>query len=543
MPYIIAFIVIVVLYLALIYLLATLSITVAPFLGLIAFLGGLIWGGILPIKILRGKSRVPVLLASPQGIRDGYVLRGSPRGGAKNYGWDEAWALYLPYQLRFDRTAVWNNLLIDIKSFTRTVWNKWPYFKNSINRFFSRLIWFTLLGLPVAAFAAGAFIASAPWIVMVTLVGAVAAVLQFIAAKVLAIRDARYMNKFGAVVVCPECYRENTAPVFLCPEPTCGRKHRDLTPGPLGIHSRVCECTAVLPVGREKRFESLVAECAFCGQTLPDRDHTRQVSVLSIFGSVGAGKTQFLYCLVDSLRNRAQNSANQERFVSLNSTADDMVAKSDAAALQGTGPAKTPHQESPSGASFLLENESSQVELQLMDAAGENFVTAENSVGLRYIDSSNYLIFVLDPLALESVKSELEVSKNVSKDIIAQGSGNDAYGSVIDRLRSDGLTLSDRRLAIVLSKADLVDKVMLADPIPTESDDIRLWLERNGGDRMIRRIEYDHLGATKFFAADSRFTTDVDSNRHPLRVLEWLLEGTTAQQLITATETAHQTAQ
>ncbi|WP_282405078.1 hypothetical protein, partial [Pseudomonas sp. PS02285] len=98
--------------------------------------------------------------------------------------------------------------------------------------------------------------------------------------------------------------------------------------------------------------------------------------------------------------------------------------------------------------------------IQLVDAAGEFFVTWETSRELTYIDSAASWVFIIDPLSLPDVRDKLDAhGVALGSTMVGTGSAGDAYSSVSDRYQQGGGELKSKSLAIVVSKADLLTQV------------------------------------------------------------------------------------
>lgn len=311
-------------------------------------------------------------------------------------------------------------------------------------------------------------------------------------------------------------------PSYVCSDAECSEVHRDVSPGPLGLRSRICVCAEVLPMTVSEAAKTLTALCPYCDKVLPPGSGGRRVVVAPVFGSVGAGKTQFLAASLAALRRRSRQDPGDVTVAALSDAASDMLATAVNAVESGGMVHKTPVQAQPSGAPFLIERAGEDLELHLMDASGEKFVRSEESRSLAYLDIADTLIFLLDPLALQEMREKLVISGLPREIQVAQGTADGAYGSVVDRLRDSGDDLRKKRLAIVLTKADVVNAVVPDTPIPGESEGIRDWLHEHGGDALVRRSELD-FAQRRFFAVDSAHVLGPDSPLQPLRVMDWVV--------------------
>lgn len=490
-----------------------------------AFIAGLVWGVVLPLRILRGRSRRQLVVASPQLVRDGKVFKNDPRGTSKAFGWDPAWPLYVPYQLRFDTAAVRaeaKGTASNILAKTRT-W--WPRSDRLLLRPILAITKFLVMGISIYALILGLFSGTLLWLIIVAVFQATTTFAQWLTIKVLRLREARFMKRNSAIIRCTHCYRETAMPSYRCPNPGCARVHHDVNPGPLGIRTRICECEATLPLTVASASQVLTAECPFCTEELPQGAGSRRVVVAPIFGSVGSGKTQFLSTAAISLYRMSEEQTTKTEFTALSHAAHQFLATSLDEMDAGRAPMKTQHSERPEGYPFLVSSPDSDFELHLMDAAGENFVHADDSRSLGYLDISTSLVFLHDPLTIPEIREQLSLSGINHNVQVAQGQGNDAYGSVVDRLRDSGENLNQKKLAVVVTKADIIAQILPGEPVPAGSAGVRDWLYAHGNDNLVRRIEMDFQNV-EYFAVNSSPDSTFTSAMHPLRVIDWVLKNT-----------------
>jgi hypothetical protein len=488
----------------------------------VTFAAGLVWGLVLPFRVLRGTSQTVGAIATPQRVRAGEVFRSGPKNASANFGWDLAWPLYAPHQLRYDAAAVRvesRRLAAEIVRRTRT-W--WPRPDAWYGKAVMKPLWLVVLGIPTYGLCLGIWTGLFFWLAIQGIFGVVVSFCQRVTMLLLRAREARFMKKTRAAVRCTQCYRVTVMPSYRCLNDQCTVIHRDVSPGPLGVRTRICECDARLPTTAVAASRTLTAVCPFCDEDLPQSSGTRRVVVIPVFGSVGSGKTQLLSTVAVELHNRSVDARESLTFTPLNQAAHGFLTAAIDDVVVGRAPIKTQHVERPEGYPFLVDYSGGEFELQLMDAAGENFVSAEDSRGLGYLDISDTLLFVVDPLALPEVGEQLALGTNTHVAPIAQGSASDAYGSVVDRLRDGGDDLRGKRIGVVVAKADVVAAILPQDALPTSNDGIRTWLYSHGGDALIRRIEMD-FNHVAYFGTDAVSSSSIDALFHPLRVVDWAL--------------------
>ncbi|MFJ2621480.1 hypothetical protein [Glutamicibacter sp. NPDC087344] len=493
-------------------------LTIALVLAGMGFLLGVILGMIAPIRVLRGKSVEQPKVATPAAVRAGTVMGPSPKGPAQFFGWDLAWPLYVPYQMKYDQAAV----IAETRRICRDVHRKcrgWvPQVESLIGRAIANVLSFTIVGIPCWGLIAGITAGTLLWLALTWVYSLIARTIQRITNRVMNGLEIRDMKKNGAHIRCTRCYNIFSMPSYECSEPSCTRIHRDLSPGAQGIVNRICECETELPLTVARASASLRAICPFCDVTLPSGSGRRRVVVVPVFGSVGAGKTSFLAASVVALQKRFVGSSNNEGLMALSDASESFLKVSTEEARSGQAPVKTTRLERPEGYPFLLNHQNGSFELHLMDAAGENFVNVETTTSLRYLDIADTLVLLIDPLAFDDVADQLKISAHKAEFQTAQGSADDAYGSVIERLRSSGADLHKRKLAVVVTKADAIAKIMPDDPLPETSEKVQEWLSRHGEDRLVARIGMDFTQVSYFAVAS--LARD-DHGQHPLEVVDW----------------------
>lgn len=502
----------------------------------VGLLVGTIAGLVMPIRVLRSMGGAQPDVATPAAVREGRVFVGGPTGFSANFGWDPGWPLYVPYQLRFDQGAVLAEAKRMGGAVHRTVRARVP------DPVYARVICFLIFGIPTWAVIGGIWLGTLLWVAVTWVLAQITRFTQIFVLRSMRAHEVRFMKKNGSTVRCTRCYNTFPMPSYRCSNAACGRIHRDVSPGPLGIRSRICECGTELPLTVARASQSLAAICPFCvgDQPLPEGSGSRRVVVVPVFGAVGAGKTRFLASSAVSLYMLDQTAGSGLKFTALSAAAGQFLSTSFDEAVGGRAPVKTERRETPEGYPFLVAQEDQQFELHLMDAAGENFTDAEASTSLRYLDVAGSLVYLFDPLAIPEVSEQLRQGGYAEQFQVAQGSAGDSYGSVVDRLRNSGADVHTRRIAVVVTKADAIAKVMPTDPLPQDSAGVQDWLFRHGEDRLVSRIEMD-FDTVDFFAVASLGGSLPDSDQHPVRIIDWALTSSGGSPLFPSAPSAQTT--
>lgn len=477
---------------------------------------GILTGIVLPPRVLRGKASVKPEIATPDAVVAGTVLGAAPKSPAKHFGWDRAWPLYNPHQAKRDANAVLSETKRTVKGAFGWLLKQNP-----------TVVWVAVLMPPFVGFAVGAWISTLMWYLVMGVLGAVVYIFQHISVLTHRSYDRLTRRRRKAALRCAKCYRVTTAPSYRCANTSCSTIHHDMRPGPLGIIRRLCGCGTSIPATVGGAAKLLVTVCPFCLQDAPTGSGTRRVLPVPVIGAVGAGKTQFLSSGVVELQNRVESLSGS--LTPMSPVAETFLKAASAAVASGQTVAKTPWEDRPEGVPLILSLKGRELELQLMDAAGENFVDWERSQGLGYIDTADVLLFILDPLALPKVTEQVRVAGRAADVSIAQGDPEDSYASVVDRLRAEDVRLGSKSLAIILTKIDVLQSLSGLGPIdPADSTSIKAWLRGNGADGFVRRVDQD-FKRVEYFGVDSYGTRSGLDVLHPVRVLDWVLRTTDPQ--------------
>lgn len=495
---------------------------IAIIFALVTFAAGLVWGTVIPARVIRLSSDKGLRIATPEYVRSGHVFRKGPKGAAEHFGWDRGWPLYVPYQLRFDMDAVFGEVKSAIGRIAGTAWSWWPRWDAWYLRAVIVPLWCVTIGIAVVGLVLGICASTLLWYLLVWMFRLIVTMMQRLVMVVVRARESAGMKRLHAEVRCTRCYRGTEMPSFRCANPKCSLVHRDVSPGPLGLRTRICECGERLPLTVAAATKRLVAVCPFCEKDLPAGSGGRRVAVVPVFGSVGTGKTQFLASAIVAVNRLHCDSATSLDLTALSGEAREFLKVSVANADSGRLAQKTSVSDQPEGYPFLVERPDDCLELHLMDAAGEKFVRAEETRSLGYLDTADSLIFLVDPLTFPEVGDELRRSPMTDGAQVAEGEADDSYGSVVDRLRDSGEDLSRKRLAVVITKADLVRSVLPREPIPDASGEVREWMLAHDGDALVRRAEMDFQHVT-YFAVDSTNPLAGETTKQPLRVVDWVV--------------------
>jgi Double-GTPase 2 len=316
-------------------------------------------------------------------------------------------------------------------------------------------------------------------------------------------------------MVCPNCYERVPYPAYECPGRACARRHRDVRPGRFGIVRRRCQCGTRMKTLLLFGSAQMDAYCPHCGTSLEHRPGKAPEIVLPFFGAAGAGKTRLLFSMVAQLRMWSER-LGEERFVA--EFADTVTAGKLKNASKWLSPGnatdKTPP-ELPRAYIVRLTTSHDAWLLHMFDAAGEFFYTPERTQELRYFNQAKTFILVIDPLSVESFWDRLLPDQQAElKPLRSAAPAPDlAYQQAHQEIEAMGVQLRKAHLAVVFSRADLID---------APGDDVATWATGELGlGNLVRSARLNFKEACFFHTA--AVMADGGMHRSVPALIRWVL--------------------
>jgi hypothetical protein len=464
-----------------------------------------------------GLWKKPELL-SPQEYQTEQIKAHPP--GVGEFPPDLAWPFYTFRQAGIDRRRVSTVL----RGLNGRMW-KWPSDTFFRGRHGSRILWWLfLLPVPVATItfllAAGLsawFCYGVYWVVVtscMTINGAALGVLR----SGLRTAEAQRRSTRYTHAACMNCFHVTPWPAYLCPG--CSAPHHDVRPGRLGLFYRRCECGRRFPTMASRAAWHTTATCqrASCRQPLVEGAGAVRDIRIPVFGEKSAGKTRFLYASLNSLMLSAQQAHIPLSF-------PDQATREQAdfglgLIRSGQDTVATPATVPVALTVRLREDRKSDL-IHLFDAAGEQYRDAQRYDTLKFLDDGHGLVYMLDPFSISAVQDQLagHNAAALRQAHAAAGDPEIAYGEVMSRLRDGGVVSAAQRLAVVISKADLLRQTGL--DLPSESDAIAQWLTEAKLHNLVMSARRD-FAAVRYFTVASQDVAvgETDDPGVPLR---WLL--------------------
>ncbi|GAB3408074.1 TRAFAC clade GTPase domain-containing protein [Flindersiella endophytica] len=462
---------------------------------------------------LSGTLRVVTPDAVASGVLPGRTRKGLPPR-------DRAWPGYFVIQIRNDWVAAAGMTM----RLTGALWSAAVDAATGEAAMYLLICWpLTLIPLAfLVSFAVAAVFG-------ILLVGAVlgpivtlAWVLGFLVAATLRSFDLGWQLARRAHASCPTkgCYHVTRLPAYKCF--TCGELHRDLRPGVLGVLSRYCACGTRLPTTVLRAGHRLQAICQKCGAPLHSGAAVATDVRIPVFGAPMAGKTRLIMAGAVSLRRLAASDGSALHTELPDEHSKQAYAHFESTIDSGTATAKTA-QEPPAAVTVRLKTGSREALVHLFDAAGEQFVDQYLNEELSYLDHSRTLVFVLDPFSVPELRDQL--AGGFDDELAAAGAVHDpedSYQVTVQRLRKYGTKTHRQKLAFVVSKADRLLGLPVADGLGSDSAAIQQWLKSVAQlDNLLLSAERDFDQVRYFLVA--AMDADPEQQTSALAPFQWLL--------------------
>jgi hypothetical protein len=351
-------------------------------------------------------------------------------------------------------------------------------------------------GMAVGA-AAGTAITAGCALVCLVVVGLGTAGVRAIAA-VLRLADSALLRIKNIRMVCPHCGERVPYPGYLCPgqdgSKKCQRRHRDVRPGRYGVVRRYCRCGTPMPTLLLLGSARMAAFCPYCGQSLEHRPGEVPEIVLGFFGATGAGKTRLVSAMVTQLtawateKELSADPGDQATAISLDQA--EQLLRCDRA---------TPPTLVQLPRSLVVRVTSGRVTriLHLFDAPGEGFEEAKRTDQLRYLREARTFILVIDPGAVAASWTRQLDGRPAER---ARQSPDHAYHQTCQQIEAMGVQLSEARLAVAFSHADVTQ---------APGGEVAEWARQELGLSNLIISARQHFKEARFFSTAAVATSSV----------------------------------
>lgn len=435
------------------------------------------------------------------------------------HGNDPGWPTYTHQQLgadlRFVNTCSW--------SAYQSLWRRAHRRYNSEVGVTKRGWWFLFFPLPAMTFLV--LLAAWPFMVAQTLIFLLAFSLVLVIAApiywalVLVARtfDGLWRAARGGQTSCPQCYA--VMPYSAFQHSGCSAVHHDVRSASEGILHRRCRCGKLLSITVVRAAWRLDASCQRCGAFMPRGSSALRDLRVSVFGDVNAGKTRFTFAALDNLDAWAKSRGLAFLYADKPSAE---AADSARTTIRNSGkPART-SDALPRAVSCQVGGVLAGALMHIFDTAGERFHDASTHDDLHYLGDAHGLVFIVDPFSLESVRRDLRQRglTRLLEEHPAQGEPEELYGAVVSRIRAAGTRQRGQRLAVVVTKADILAYAGMS--IPSSHPELASWLHERGQHNMVVAAERE-FSRVHYFAASSSAPNKNSDRFDPSAPLRWLL--------------------
>ena len=238
---------------------------------------------------------------------------------------------------------------------------------------------------------------------------------------------------------------------------------------------------------------------------------------IALLGAGGAGKTSLLAATVSELADRYD--AEGTRFAAGNRASRQRLERLRADFRDGRRVALTDPTVQSAGLLLHVVRGHRRALLQFFDTSGDVFGIPTVHDDLAYVEYARALLLAVDPFALETVRAE---ARRTRPDLLeyahaASHGPEQAYQGVTVMLRNSDVAAHRQRLAVVVTKTDLLRELKVGESLGHTSAEIRDWLVRQREDNLV-------LAATRDFRRVRYFRcSSVRGGESPLDAVRWLL--------------------
>jgi hypothetical protein len=297
---------------------------------------------------------------------------------------------------------------------------------------------------------------------------------------------------------CPWCYEKNAYPAYRC---HCNRRHRDIRPGRYGVFRRRCQCDRRMPTLILLGSYRLNAYCLYCDQRMSDETGRFRELVVPLLGGRAAGKTRLMAAMMVALHEMAASPGVGIRLANSETRTAYQVLSTvlDASGHILATPGALPH-----GHAIQLTAGQRTSLVHVFDPAGERLVDRDRTDALRYLPAGRTFIFVIDPMAAPGFWDSLTDDETATLDrtLASRVDPQEVFDQAALQAIGMGARLSKSRLAVAISKTDLVEQTKLLDDRAEGGPWARRWLEdRLGLGNLVRSMESQFSEVEFFFTA------------------------------------------
>ena len=327
----------------------------------------------------------------------------------------------------------------------------------------------------------------------------------------------RVKEKIFAPCPNPDCHKKSNLPIYHCPK--CGVAHTRLWPSKYGIWNRTCECGKKIPCTFFNGRGKLRATCPHCHNEINTEEGTPLI--VPIVGAPYAGKSTYLYSMLDSLMSEFKNRGYKIESKINQRLIDDSIRSLSSGELRKTVDNDT------KAVDLIISKGSIKYAIYFYDVAGEAFNASKNIEGHKFYGYFSAMIFVLDPFAVEQIRTEyynqfkkhLNNLSNANANTYDNTLGLNEVLATLTRNLAENYDIKDKEkvnqsLAVIIPKTDLfTDKILSTDK------ECRSFLTKFGQKSFVDQLEWKFKNM-RFFNVVSKGK----NSKGVLQPFDWILK-------------------
>ena len=248
------------------------------------------------------------------------------------------------------------------------------------------------------------------------------------------------------------------------------------------------------------------AFCVYCDRQMSDETGRFREVMLPLLGGRAAGKTRLMAAMLVGLHDLARRPELTSASVRVNlANPDTQVAYEVlSTVLDTSGHILATTSELPHAHSVQLRIGQRTRLVHIFDPAGELLVDRDRTDELRYLAAARIFLFVLDPMAVPGFWDSLTDADQATLDrtLASQVHPQEVFDRALPQTIQMGARLGKSRLAVAISKTDLIEHTKLLDGRRDDSQWARSWLEeRLGLGNLVRSMDNEFHEVRFFFTS------------------------------------------
>lgn len=429
------------------------------------------------------------------------------------------------------RQYFYGQAFVDLQHVLRAAWTRTGRFARAVSKWIvealfddTRVLYTWPLGLVAYVALAGGLVVGGAVVALAALVHVVTVAVSVAAAvagaTVLRAVDSAMLAARRIRITCSSCGERVTYPVYACPR--CRTRHTDVRPGCYGVLRRRCCCEQKMPTLLLLGTARLSAFCDRCGHSLADRAGSTRELVLPLLGAPAAGKTRLMLAAVRALE---QGWVGARDFAFADRETESSFHRAEVALLENEDTQKT-RRVLPRAYSIYVTPREAPLLVHMFDAAGELFNDIPSIDELQYLARADTFLLVIDPLGVTMLRQRLP--PGAQREVVRQEatrSPDHVLDLVLQHLRTRGARLEVARLAVVVTKSDLLYPLGVLPPA-TSGPAVQAWLVGSLGlGNFVRSVANNFGAGVEYFCVSSVVDASGHVDRTVVVLLHWAFSG------------------